>query len=106
AFNVNLNLALRGTDLRSASLTAQIGNNGQVSVATNPVDGGRTLTVVFNDVGSVLRFLGTYPQIQGGEGTLVLNQNIANKVDTGTLPIKNFAVVDEKNLTALVDGHP
>jgi hypothetical protein len=62
------------------------------------------MTVVFSDLGSVLRFLGTYPQIQGGAGSFVLTQNTETKVDTGTVNLKNFAVVDEKNLAALVEG--
>ena len=61
-----------GTDLRNASMQAQIGNGGQVSIATNPSDSGRTMTVVFNDLGSLLRFVGVYPQLQGGEGSFVL----------------------------------
>ena len=104
AFNVNLDLALRGGDLRSVSMTGQIGNGGEVSIATNPTEGGRTMTVVFSDLGSVLRFLGTYPQIQGGAGSFVLAQNTETKVDTGTVNLKNFAIVDEKNLAALVEG--
>ena len=106
AFNVNLDLALRGSDLRSVSLQAQIGNAGQVSVATNPIESGRAMTVVFNDLGSVLRFVGVYPQLQGGAGSFVLSQNTETKVDTGTVSLKNFAIVDEKNLEALVEGHP
>lgn len=106
AFNVNLDLALRGTDLRNVSMQAQIGGQGQVSVATNPTDGGRTMTVVFNDMGSVLRFIGIYPQLQGGAGSFVLTQNTETKVDTGQINLKNFAIVDEKNLQALVEGHP
>jgi hypothetical protein len=106
AFNVNLDLALRGSDLRNVSLQAQIGNSGQVSVATNPITDGRSMTVVFNDLGSVLRFVGIYPQLQGGAGSFVLSQNTSTKVDTGTVSLKNFAIVDEKNLEALVEGHP
>jgi len=106
AFNLNLDLALRGTDLRNVSLQTQIGNAGQVSVATNTIEGGRAMTVVFNDLGSVLRFVGVYPQLQGGAGSFVFNQNTETKVDTGVVSIKSFAIVDEKNLEALVEGHP
>ncbi len=106
AFNVNLDLALRGTDLRNVSMQAQIGGQGQVSVATNPIDNGRAMTVVFNDLGSVLRFVGVYPQLQGGKGSFVLSQNTDTKVDTGAISLKDFVIVDEKNLEALVEGHP
>jgi hypothetical protein len=106
AFNVNLDLTLRGTDLRNVSLQTQNGTTGQLSVATNSIENGRAMTFVFNDLGSVLRFIGVYPQLQGGAGSLVLNLNSETKVDTGTVSIKNFAIVDEKNLAALVEGHP
>ncbi|MBN9344680.1 MAG: hypothetical protein J0I48_00575, partial [Devosia sp.] len=58
------------------------------------------------DLGSVLRFVGVYPQLQGGAGSFVFNQNTETKVDTGVVSIKSFAIVDEKNLEALVEGHP
>jgi hypothetical protein len=106
AFNVNLDLALKGSDLRSVSMQAQVGGQGQLSVATNPIDNGRAMTVVFNDLGSVLRFVGVYPQLQGGAGSFVLSQNTETKVDTGAINLKSFAIVDEKNLEALVEGHP
>jgi hypothetical protein len=106
AFNVDLDLQLKGTDLRNVTLQTQIGSAGQVSVATNNVENGRAMTVVFNDLGSVLRFVGVYPQLQGGAGSFVLNQNTQTKVDTGVVSLKNFAIVDEKNLAALVEGHP
>jgi hypothetical protein len=107
AYNVALDLAVRGTDVRKANLTGQIGGNGGVvSVATNPTPDGRTMSVVFNDLGSVLRLAGVYAQIEGGEGTLVLQQNTSTKVDTGTFTIKNFAIVDEKNIADILDTHP
>jgi hypothetical protein len=106
AFNVDLDLQLKGTDLRNVTLQTQIGSAGQVSVATNTIENGRAMTVVFNDLGSVLRFVGVYPQLQGGAGSFVLNQNTETKVDTGVVSLKNFAIVDEKNLAALVEGHP
>ncbi|RYE10674.1 MAG: hypothetical protein EOP22_03455 [Hyphomicrobiales bacterium] len=106
AFNLDIDLALKGTDLRNVTMQGQIGSNGQVSVATNPVEGGRSMTVVFNDLGSVLRFVGVYPQLQGGEGSFVLATNTSTKVSNGAVNLKNFAIVDEKNLTALVNGHP
>lgn len=106
AFNLNLDMALRGSDLRNVSLQGQIGTSGQVSVATNPTDGGQRMTVVFNDLGSVLRFMGVYPQLQGGEGSFVFAMNPQTKVNNGSINLKNFVIVDEKNLQALVDGHP
>ena len=33
-------------------------------------------------------------------------RNTSTKVDNGTVSLKNFAIVDEQNLAALVEGHP
>jgi hypothetical protein len=106
AYNMNLDLALRGSDLRNVSLQAQLAGDRSVAVATNPSSEGRTMTVVFNDLGSVLRLVGVYAQLQGGEGSFVLAQNTSTKVDTGTVSLKNFAIVDEKNVASILEGHP
>jgi hypothetical protein len=107
AYNLALDLAVKGTEVRQANLTAQIGGGGGVvSVATNPTPGGRTMSVAFNDLGSLLRLVGVYAQIEGGDGTLVLQQNTSTKVDTGQFTIKNFAIVDEKNVADILDNHP
>jgi hypothetical protein len=44
--------------------------------------------------------------VQGGEGSLVLSTNTSTKVDQGTVVIKNFAIVDEKNVANILGGHP
>ena len=104
AYNVALDLALKGSDLKKVSLQAQLGGNSSLSVATNPTPEGRTLSVVFNDLGSVLRLAGVYGQVEGGAGTLVLQQNPDTKIDTGEFTIKNFAIVDEKNIAQIVQS--
>jgi len=106
AYNLNLDLALRGSDLRNVNLQAQLGGNRSVSVATNASGNGRTMTVVFNDLGSVLRLVGVYAQVQGGEGSFVLQQTNGSDVGQGTIRLKNFAVVDEANVATILDGHP
>lgn len=104
AYNLNLDMTLRGSDMRNVSLQTQLNNNSSVSIATNPTSDGRTMTIVFNDLGSLLRLVGVYPQVQGGEGTFVLATNTADKVDRGTISLKNFAIVDEKNVATLMAG--
>ncbi|MEO8757159.1 MAG: hypothetical protein ABI398_05325 [Devosia sp.] len=106
AYNVALDLALKGSDLKKVSLQAQLGDNSSVSVVTNPTPEGHTLSVVYNDLGSLLRLTGVYAQLQGGDGSLVLSTNSGTKVDQGQVTIKNFAVVDEKNVAALLNGQP
>ncbi len=106
AYNVALDLALKGSDLKKVSLQAQLGGASSLSVVTNPTPDGRTLSVVFNDLGAVLRLAGVYAQVQGGEGSLVLQQNLGTKVDEGQLTLKNFAIVDEKNVADILASHP
>ena len=106
AYNVALDLALKGSDLKKVSLQAQLGGNSQVSVVTNPTPEGHTLSVAFNDLGTLLRLVGVYAQVQGGEGSLVLATDTSAKVDQGEINLKNFAIVDEKNIANILDSHP
>lgn len=106
AYNVDLDLALKGSDLRKVSLQAQINGDSSVAVATNPAPEGRSLSIVFTDLGSLLRLVGVYAQVQGGDGSAVISQDTANKVDRGVLTIKNFAIVDEKNVASILGEHP
>lgn len=105
AYNMDLDLTLKGSDLRSANMQMQVGTGSTVSVVTNPTPDGKTLTVVFNDLGSVLRMAGVYAQVQGGAGSLVLQQNTETKVSNGQVNLKNFAIVDEKNIADILESH-
>ena len=105
AYNVNLDLALKGSDIKKVGLQAQLGGTSSLSVVTNPTSDGQTMVVVFNDLGSLLRLVGVYPQVEGGEGSFTLAQNPSTKVDLGTVSLKNFAIVDEKNVAEIVDSH-
>ncbi|WDR05670.1 AsmA-like C-terminal domain-containing protein [Devosia rhodophyticola] len=105
AFNLSANMLLRGSDLRRASLTAQFGENNAVSITTNPTPEGRTMLVAFNDAGTILRLLGVYSQLAGGEGSLVLNTITDQKVQAGELQMRNFAIVDEANVAQILGNH-
>jgi hypothetical protein len=105
AFNLDVDLLLRGYDLRRANVAAQFGDNNAVSVATNPSPDGRTMSVAFSDAGTILRLLGVYSQLAGGEGNLVLNTLTDQKLDVGQLQMRNFAVVDEANVAQVLGNH-
>jgi hypothetical protein len=105
AFNLDIDLALRGTDIQKASLSAQFGGNSALSVTSNPTPNGKVLSVVFNDLGAVLRLMGVYPNIEGGSGSLVLNTVTADKADYGTFLLKDFAIVDEANVAQILGNH-
>jgi hypothetical protein len=106
AYNLALNLALKGTDLKKVSMQAQLGGDSSISVASNPTPDGKTISVAFNDLGSVLRLAGVYAQLQGGTGSFTINQDSSTKVDTGAATLRNFTIVDEKNLASLMNGSP
>lgn len=105
AFNVALDLGLRGSDLRRATVSAQFGEGNGLSVTTNPAPNGRTLTVAFNDAGTVLRFLGIYSQLAGGSGSLVLTTDRNADAEGGRLLMHNFAIVDEANVAQVLGNH-
>jgi len=105
AFNLDLDLLLRGADLRRANLSAQFGDNNSISITTNPAPSGRTMSMAFNDAGTVLRLLGVYSRLAGGSGSLVLAADTANKLERGQLLMRGFALVDEANVVQVLGNH-
>ena len=105
AFNLDLDLLLRGTDMRRANLTAQFSDGNALSVTTNPAPNGRTLSVAFNDAGTILRLLGVYSQLAGGSGSLVLTTDRTLDAEAGQLVMRDFAIVDEANVTQVLGNH-
>ena len=105
AFNVDLDMTLRGTDVRRANLTAQFGGTNAISITTNQAPDGRTMSVAFGDAGPILRLLGVYSQLAGGEGSLVLTTNREHKAEVGQLQLRNFAIVDEANVAQILGNH-
>jgi hypothetical protein len=105
AFNVDLEMALRGTDLQRVSLQAQLGGSSAISVTTNRSPDGRVMSVAYNDLGTVLRLIGVYPNIIGGEGSLVLASTGRQKDDSGQFIVKNFDIVDEDNVAQILGNH-
>ncbi|MCW5722817.1 MAG: AsmA-like C-terminal domain-containing protein [Devosia sp.] len=105
AFNVDLDLLLRGSDLRRATLSTQFGDGNAISITTNPAPRGRTMSVAFNDAGTVLRFLGVYSQLAGGNGSLVLTTDRDADAEAGQLLLRDFAIVDEANVVQILGNH-
>ena len=105
AYNFDLDMDLRGDDLRRVSLQAQFAEGSGVSITTNPVQGGRTMSVAFNDAGTLLRFLNVYPRLLGGQGNLTMTTDAASKVDTGVLNLREFSLVDEAKVAEILGNH-
>ena len=105
AFNLNLDLSLKGSDLRKVNLQANLGGDRSVSVTTNPTPDGKVMSVAFNDLGTLLRLMNIYPNVEGGEGSLVVQTVDAQKLDSGQFVLRNFAFVNEQNLSKIVGNH-
>jgi len=105
AFNVDLELVLRGADLQKVSLQTQLGGDRSLSVTTNPTPDGKVMSVAFNDMGTMLRLIGIYPNIEGGDGSLVLQTISDQKIDVGQFIVRNFAIVDEDKVAQILGNH-
>lgn len=105
AFNLDLDMLLRGSDMRRANLTAQFSDGNAVSITTNAAPRGRTLSVAFNDAGTILRLLGVYSQLAGGTGSLVLTTDSDADAELGQLNMRDFAIVDEANVAQVLGNH-
>lgn len=105
AFNVDLDLSLRGDQLRNLSLSTQFLGNKSASATTNPLSTGRVISYATNDLGAMLRFIGIYPRLVGGEGSMVMRYDQEAQADAGALEVRNFAIVDEDKLGAIVSEH-
>lgn len=105
AYNFDLDMELHGEDLRRVSLQTQFTEGSGVSITTNPVQGGRTMSVAFNDAGTLLRFLNVYPRLLGGQGAITMTKDTASNVDRGVFDLRNFSLVDEEKVTEVLGNH-
>jgi hypothetical protein len=103
AFNLDLDLTLRGSDMQKVNLQAQLGGGSTVSVTTNPGPQGRILSVAFNDFGTLLRLVNVYANVEGGAGSLVLQANDEGQYEVGQVLLRDFAIVDEANLAQIME---
>jgi len=106
ALNLNAQMSLKGDTLNRVALQAQFGGTNSLSITTNPVPGGRAMSVAFNDLGTLLRFTGVYPRLAGGAGSLVMNTDTSLDVDSGTFTIKDFSLIDEANVAQILGNDP
>src|SRR5690606_2182451 len=66
---------------------------------------GRTMSIAFNDAGTILRLLGVYSQLAGGAGNLVLTTDNKLDAEAGQLMMRQFAIVDEANVAQILGNH-
>ncbi len=99
--NVNADINLRDGKLRTIDLKA-VTSRGQALVAqtANRGDGG-TINLTTSDAGSFARFTNLYSRVRGGLLNLALTT--ANGNDwSGSLDLRNFAVLNEAKLQDIV----
>lgn len=104
-YNLNVDLSVRGDELRRVNLTAQLGGDRTMSATTNALASGRVITYAANDVGAILRFAGVYPRLVGGEGSLVMRYDPPSGTDVGEFVLRDFAIAEEANLAQIVGEH-
>lgn len=104
AYNLDVRLTLRGSDLQNVTLQTQLGGGASVSVATNPGPKGKVLSVAFNDLGALLRLIGVYGNVNGGQGSLVMQTFDEGGYDAGSFVVRDLAIVDEANLARLLEA--
>ncbi len=104
-YDLNLDLSVRGNELRRVNLTGQLGGDRTMSATTNSLPAGRVISYAANDVGAVMRFIGIYPRLVGGEGSLVMRYDPPSQTDTGEFVLRDFAIADEANLAQIVGEH-
>jgi len=105
AFNLDLNMSLKGSDLQKVNMQANLGGENSISVTTNPTPDGKVMSVAFKDAGTLLRLLGVYPRVEGGEGSLVMNTLKDQKIEVGEFLLHNFALIDEANVVQILGNH-
>ncbi|MCD7061103.1 AsmA-like C-terminal region-containing protein [Pelagibacterium xiamenense] len=104
ALDVDLDLRLRGDTLEHVDLSAGLGGGRSVSATTNGGERDRVMSFAANDVGGILRFVGLYPRLIGGEGSLVIRRDIPGDADSGAFEMRNFSIVDEANIARLLQS--
>ncbi len=74
-------------------------------MTTNPTPDGKVMSVAFNDLGTLLRLMNVYPNVEGGEGSLVVETIKDQKIDVGRFALRNFAFVNEGNVAQILGNH-
>gem|GEM_PF-345227 len=84
-----------------AMLSATTKSNNALTVQVSKNRGLQQISVVAADAGAFLRFMNYYDKVQGGYLTANL-QTSANKYLSGPVHMRNFAIVNEPKLSAIV----
>ncbi|WP_430913798.1 YhdP family protein [Methylobacterium sp. sgz302541] len=98
--NASMKLALRGRDLRSASIQGRFRASPFVATVSRGERGIPVLAVESADAGATLRFVDVYRRMQGGK--LAASINLNDGPQAGVVQIRNFALRNEPALSSIV----
>ena len=87
------------------SLTGTTHSRRSVNVETQKSQGRQTISARSNDAGALMRFMNYYDKIRGGDLKADLTSSSGQPL-SGRVSIRNFAVVDEPRLAAIVSSRP
>ncbi|XSG82762.1 MAG: AsmA-like C-terminal domain-containing protein [Methyloligella sp. ZOD6] len=96
---MSLSLKKRGDRLVALNAEGQLNGDSPLVVELKNQDGKRILRAESLDAGDAFRLVGFYRQVQGGDGTLVVDMDAgAGDSKRGTLWVNNFQVVSDRVL--------
>lgn len=103
----NVNATYEITEQKAAqfSLNGTTRSRQSVEVGTQKSQGQQSVTARSNDAGAFLRFMNYYDKIQGGSLKADLTSTTGQPL-SGRVSVRNFAVVDEPRLAAIVSSRP
>ena len=103
----NVNATYEITEQKAAqfSLSGTTHNRQSVNVETQKSSGHQTVTARSNDAGALFRFMNYYDKIRGGVLKADLTSSSGQPL-SGRVSIRNFEVVDEPRLAAIVSSRP
>ena len=103
----NVNATYEITEQKAAqfSLNGTTRSRQSVEVQTQKSQGQQSVTARSNDAGALLRFMNYYDKIRGGSLKADLASTPGQPL-SGRVSIRNFAVVDEPRLAAIVSSRP
>lgn len=103
----NVTINYEATEQKTTQLTvnANTRNGKSVSVEVQNQQGRQNVSAKTTDAGAILRFMNYYDKVRGGSLTANL-KSVPGQPLSGPVNIRNFEVVDEPRLAAIVSSRP
>lgn len=95
ATDVDVSLTKRGGELVALNGRGLLSGQKPIKVELQDNNGSRVLTANADDAGTAFRLIGFYRSLQGGTASLRVNMDAGAVTKTGTLRVRDFAVVGD-----------